>query len=67
VEPASNDPYLLCEKGQCNHDLARAVAVDELWGSDGPYPPSYVVVNLAAHQREVVEDDGPLVQQRWAV
>ena len=65
----NTDPYLTCEKGQCNHDLARAVALDELWGSDGPYPPSYLVMNLAAARAAAVLDDDeePVVQQRWAV
>ena len=41
-----NDPYRTCEGGRCNHDLARAVSVTDLLGEDGPFPPSYLVVNL---------------------
>lgn len=34
---AYRDPYRRCDR-QCNHDLAHAVTLDELLGTDGPYP-----------------------------
>ena len=40
------DPYTSCEAGPCNHDLARAVTIDDLLASDGPFPPSHMIVNL---------------------
>jgi hypothetical protein len=41
------DPYRECERGRCNHDLVRGVALGDLISADGPYPPSYLIVNLA--------------------
>jgi len=35
VEP--KDPYTRCEKGTCNHDLAHATTLKDLWTKDGPY------------------------------
>ena len=62
------DPYRACESGRCNHDLARAVSLAELWGSDGPFPPGYLVVNLSAHRSQgFADDEAPALQQRWAV
>ncbi len=59
----------MCERGQCNHDLARAVAVADLWEGDGPYPPSYLVVNLNSARAAVAlePEEEPVAQQRWAV
>lgn len=37
-ERANSETRDACERGRCNHDLARAALVDELWGADGPYP-----------------------------
>lgn len=50
------DPYRHCEK-QCNHDLARAVGIDELLSGDGPYPPSQLIVNLSTPARPTLFDD----------
>ena len=45
------DPYTNCEAGQCNHDLAPAVMIDDLLADDGPFPPSHMIVNLASAGR----------------
>lgn len=50
-----NDPYRTCELGQCTHDLARAVTIDDLLASDGPYPPSHMIVNLAPNRGTLLE------------
>ena len=63
-----DDPYKTCERGQCNHDLARAVGIAELWGTDGPFPPSHLVVSLGDHRPALFTDDEePVSQQQWAV
>lgn len=65
------DPYDTCERGRCNHDLARAVGLAELWGQDGPYHAG--VVMLRASTALFDDDQEPYVpdvaaeQQRWAV
>lgn len=64
------DPYRTCESGRCNHDLARAVGIAELWASDGPFVPSHLVIALAPPPRGPVlfdDDEEPAFQQRWAV
>lgn len=62
------DPYRTCESGRCNHDLARAVGIAELWASDGPYRSAGVVLTLTRPEAVVFDDDEtPAVQQRWAV
>lgn len=62
------DPYRACEQGRCNHDLARAVGIAELWGGDGPFSPGHLVVHLGAPRPALFDDDeAPAVQQRWAV
>lgn len=66
-----NDPYDGCERGRCNHDLARAVGIAELWGSDGAYPSGPIVLRPGAVV--LFEDEQQYVpdlvaeQQRWAV
>ena len=52
-----DDPYRACEDGRCNHDLARAVSVSELLGDDGPFPPSFLVVNLSTSRGATLVDD----------
>jgi hypothetical protein len=67
----TTDPYDTCERGRCNHDLARAVGLAELWGDDGPYPAGMVVLRpggvalLDEEERHV--PDIAAEQQRWAV
>ena len=51
-----NDPYQNCESGQCSHDLARAITIDDLLNTDGPYPPSHLIVNLAAPRPSLFDD-----------
>ena len=51
----TNDPYRSCES-HCNHDLARGISIAELLGSDGPYPPSHLIVSLS-HARTSLFDD----------
>lgn len=46
-----DDPYRACEHGQCSHDLARAVTVADLFGTDGPFPQRQTLVNLGATTR----------------
>jgi len=68
VDTTSPDPYRHCEQGRCNHDLARAVGIVELWGGDGPFSQRHLVVDLGAHRPALFDDDeAPAVQQRWAV
>ena len=55
MEPFS-DPYRTCEDGRCNHDLARAVSAADLLGDDGPFPPSYLVVNLSMSAGTLFDD-----------
>jgi hypothetical protein len=52
----SKDPYRTCEQ-HCNHDLARAVTVEELLSGDGPYPPSQILVNLSFDRATLFSDD----------
>lgn len=60
-----NDPYRDCESGHCNHDLARGVALADLIGSDGPYPPSYLIVNLSSARPTLFDDmEEPLEMRR---
>jgi len=67
------DPYDTCERGRCNHDLARAVGLAELWGDDGPYPAGIVVVRPGGGSVALFDDEERYVpdiaaeQQRWAV
>ena len=63
------DPYDSCERGRCNHDLARAVGIAELWGADGPHPAGAIVVRLNTPLDGPEEYLPDLVaeQQRWAV
>lgn len=67
------DPYDSCERGRCNHDLARAVGIDELWGVDGPFPAGAIVLRpgsqpvLFGEHEEPYEPDVAVEQQRWAV
>ncbi|MEX0825220.1 MAG: hypothetical protein WD184_00440 [Acidimicrobiia bacterium] len=74
VEPANTpDPYDSCERGRCNHDLARAVGIDELWGVDGPFPAGAIILRpggsavLLDDQDEAYQPDFAAEQQRWAV
>lgn len=62
------DSYRDCESGRCNHDLARAVGIAELWASDGPFVPSHLVLTLPPPGPVLFDDDeAPALQQRWAV
>jgi len=68
------DPYASCERGRCNHDLARAVGIAELWGDDGPFAIARLVPGTSARRGALFDDDEQpyepnLVaeQQRWAV
>lgn len=69
----SIDPYDACERGRCNHDLARAVGLAELWGDDGPFPPGVVLVWPSGSTAFLDDDHDDYVpdiaaeQQRWAV
>lgn len=72
MEPVEiTDPYDSCEHGRCNHDLGHAVGIDELWGSDGPYPGGPMVVRLRGSalfdDEENAVPDRIAEQQRWAV
>lgn len=62
------DPYRTCEHGRCQHDLARAVTVAELWATDGPFTSQHLVVDLSARRPALFDDDeAAAVQHRWAV
>jgi len=64
------DPYDSCERGRCNHDLARAVGLAELWGDDGPFPAGSVMVRSTTalfDDEERYVPDLAAEQQRWAV
>ena len=64
------DPYDSCEHGRCNHDLARAVGLAELWGDDGPFPAGAVLVRPSSalfDDEEQYVPDIAAEQQRWAV
>lgn len=65
------NPYDTCERGRCNHDLARAVGLAELWGDDGPYPAGVVLLrsspSLFDDDQEPYVPDLAAEQQRWAV
>lgn len=50
------DPYRECESGRCNHDLARAVTLGDLLADDGPFPPSYMIVNLGRTRATLFDD-----------
>ena len=40
-QPAEpNDPYRLCHRDTCEHDLVQGVLVHELLEHDGPHPSS---------------------------
>ena len=60
------DPYRDCETGRCNHDLVRGVSIGELLATDGPYPPSYLIVNLAAGRPTLFDDMEQSIQVRRA-
>lgn len=73
MEPHA-DPYAACERGRCNHDLARAVGIAELWEADGPFAVAHLVPGTAVTRPTLFDDDElpyepDLVaeQQRWAV
>ena len=74
METPHNDPYAGCERGRCNHDLARAVGLAELWGADGPYAfthavsaPATLPPALFDDEERPYEPDVAAEQQRWAV
>ncbi|MDX1690185.1 MAG: hypothetical protein R3290_04075 [Acidimicrobiia bacterium] len=50
------DPYRTCES-HCNHDLARGIGIAELLGSDGPYPPSHLIVSLSYPRASLFDDE----------
>jgi hypothetical protein len=56
VDAPIPDPYGRCER-RCNHDLARGVLVSELLESDGPYPPSQLLVNLSSQRAALLDDE----------
>lgn len=51
-----DDPYVACEHGQCNHDLARAVTIDDLFATDGPFPQPHKIVSLAGSLPTLFDD-----------
>lgn len=72
AQDETTDPYDTCERGRCNHDLARAIGLAELWGDDGPYPAGMVVVRPGGSvalfdDEERYVPDIAAEQQRWAV
>jgi hypothetical protein len=74
VEPTEiTNPYDGCERGRCNHDLARAIGIGELWGTDGPFPAGSIVLRPGAPAVLFDDDEQQYVpdlvaeQQRWAV
>ncbi|MFH1104548.1 MAG: hypothetical protein V1757_06350 [Actinomycetota bacterium] len=74
METTHLDPYAACERGRCNHDLARAVGIADLWGTDGPYAISHVIFGplrqspaLFDDEERPYEPDPAAEQQRWAV
>ena len=52
MDGAVNGPYRTCEE-HCNHDLARGIGVADLLTADGPYPPSYLIVNFSLQRAAV--------------
>jgi|RifCSP13_1_1023834.scaffolds.fasta_scaffold92551_1 hypothetical protein len=71
---AHHDPYGTCERGRCNHDLARAIGVAELWGSDGPFAVAHLIAGPMTSRPTLFDDeerpyhsDVIAEQQRWAV
>ena len=74
MDTPPNDTYAACEHGRCNHDLARAVGIDELWEADGPFAVAHLASGSATTRPALFDDDErpyqpDLVaeQQRWAV
>jgi hypothetical protein len=67
VDHPIKDPYRDCESGRCNHDLVRGVGLDDLLGSDGPFPPSYLIVNLASARPSLFDDMEEPLEVRRAV
>lgn len=68
MQSPETDQYRACETGRCGHDLARAVGVAELWGSDGPFGPGQAIVALDSRRlHRFADDEAPAGQQRWAV
>jgi hypothetical protein len=66
----TSDPYDSCERGRCNHDLARAVGLAELWGDDGPFPAGVVQLRPSTalfDDEERYVPDVAAEQQRWAM
>ena len=61
------DPYTNCEAGQCSHDLARAVTIDDLLADDGPYRPSQMVVKLRPAPATLFDDMEEPLEVRRAV
>jgi hypothetical protein len=49
----------MCEQ-HCNHDLARGIGVRELLSGDGPFSPSYLIVNLAFDRAALFNTDREL-------
>jgi hypothetical protein len=65
VDHPIKDPYGDCEAGRCNHDLVRGLSTDELLATDGPYPPSYLIVNLGSARPTLFDDmEEPLPLRR---
>lgn len=61
-----DDPYRNCESGQCNHDLARAVTIPDLLASDGPFPPSHLIVNLGWSRASLFDEEQEHLEVRRA-
>ncbi len=62
-----DDPYRNCEAGQCNHDLARAVTIPDLFAADGPFPPSHTIVNFGSTRASLFDDIEEPLEVRRAV
>lgn len=69
MDDHQGDPYRTCETGRCNHDLAHAVGIAELWAADGPFRSTGVVLTMTRSEAPVLfdDDEAPASQQRWAV
>ena len=68
------DPYMGCERGRCNHDLARAVTIEDLWDDDGPFAGGPLTLRhgsatavLFDDEERPYEPDVVTEQQRWAI
>lgn len=74
MDTVHGNPYATCERGRCNHDLARAVGIEELWGGDGPFAVTHLISGSVTSRPTLFDDDerpyepdDAAEQQRWAV